>query len=102
HAPQQVAALGVGGLGDGLLEAVERRLELAGVPVLEAPRERSGAVAAVAAERRGEPSASGEPLGLEITGDGLQDRQGLLVLAAAEQKPPELSRRRGISRIELE
>src|SRR5436190_4959291 len=98
---QEIAALGVIGLRDRLLKALQGRLELAGVPGLEAPGDRPVAVGAVA-ELQAEPRASGEALGLEVAVEPLDRVEGPGRIAPLDEQPPELPCRAGVAGIELE
>src|SRR6476659_2455590 len=102
HPAHEVATLWVLRLGDRRLEALQRALQVAGVPRGEASRERPGAVASVVAVLRGQPGPCRHPFGLKAPMKVIQQREGLGGLATSQEQPAELDGGLCVARIELQ
>src|SRR2546423_13383941 len=90
HPPDQVASVGVLGLAEHGLGAVERRLVVALVPRGERTGEGSGAVGAVIAGGGQQTGPRREALGREVTREAVQELERRVGFAALQKQPAEL------------
>src|SRR3954451_13456681 len=91
--PQEVATVGVVGLADDGLQAVERRLELAGVPRCERSGERARSVGSILAEVGEQPGPRREALGPEVAGKAIEELERLVGVPALQEDLPQLAGR---------